>query len=234
MNNIKSTFIRDKQVFAVSDKDTFVKEIIREKKILIAMNSKKVVLDDPKYTEIVNKNIAYPDGMPVAKVLNRKGLKSIKYAGHKMWLDIIDKTYQDKSFYIIGATSEVVNDVVEKLKTNYQNINIVNFRDGYLTESDISILKKDLQEKKPDIVFVAMGFPKQDYFMQDLYDGYPALYMGLGGSFNVFTNRASLVPDWWEKYIKSEGLYRVLQDPKKLSRQKYTLKFLYYYYLNKL
>lgn len=234
MKNIKSTFLRDRNVYAVSDKEIFLESVLNEKKILIAMNSKKIVLDDPKYTEIVNKNIAYPDGMPVAKALNRKGLKSIKYAGHKMWLDIINKTYQEKSFYIIGATSEVVKEVVEKLKSNYPNINIVNFRDGYLNENDVSILKKDLQEKKPDIVFVAMGFPKQDYFMQDLYDIYPAIYMGLGGSFNVFTNRASLVPEWWEKYIKSEGLYRILQDPKKLSRQKYTLKFLFYYYLNKL
>ncbi len=44
MNNIKSTFIRDKRVFAVSDKETFVKEIIKEKQILIAMNSKKLYL----------------------------------------------------------------------------------------------------------------------------------------------------------------------------------------------
>jgi len=234
MKNIKSIFIRDKRVFSVFDKEIFVKEIIKEKKILIAMNSKKIVIDDSKYIDIVNKNIAYPDGMPVAKALVKKGQKSIKYPGHKLWLDIIDETYKEKNFYIIGATSEVVKEVVEKLKNIYPNINILNYRDGYLNEEDISILKKDLQDKKPDIVFVAMGFPKQDYFMQELYDSFPALYMGLGGSFNVFTGRASLVPLWWEKYIKSEGLYRILQDPKKLSRQKYTLKFLFYYYLNKL
>lgn len=234
MKNIKNVFINNKRVFAISDKETFVKEIINEKKILIAMNSKKIVLNDPKYIDIVNKNIAYPDGMPVAKALVKKGQKSIKYPGHKLWLDLINKTYKDKSFYIIGATPEVVKEVVEKLKNIYPTINILNFRDGYLSENDVSILKKDLQEKKPDIVFVAMGFPKQDYFMQELYDSFPTLYLGLGGSFNVFTGRASLVPAWWEKYIKSEGLYRILQDPKKLSRQKYILKFLYYYYFNKL
>lgn len=234
MKNIKSTFIYDKRVFAVSDKEIFIKEIIKEKKILIAANVKKIMLDDPRYIEIVNKNIAYPDGMPVAKALLKKGLKSIKYPGHKLWLDIVQKVYHDKKIYIIGATTEVVKEVVEKLKTNYPNINIVNFRNGYFNGNDVDVLKKDLQLKKPDIVFVAMGFPKQDYFMQELYDSYPALYMGLGGSFNVYTGRASVVPAWWEKYIKSEGLYRVLQDPKKLSRQKPIFKFLFYYYLNKL
>lgn len=234
MKEIKSSVLHNKKVYAVPNKKNFIEEVIKEKKILIAMNSKKIVLDDPKYIDIVNKNIAYPDGMPVAKALVKKGQKSVKYPGHKLWLDIIDKTYQDKTFYIIGATSEVVKEVVEKLKKIYPNINILNFRDGYLTENDVGILKKDLQEKKPDIVFVAMGFPRQDYFMQELYNAFPALYMGLGGSFNVFTGRASLVPAWWEKYIKSEGLYRILQDPKKLGRQKYTLKFLFYYYLNKL
>ena len=234
MKNIESVFIYDKRVFAVPVKGVFLEEVIKEKKILIAMNSKKIVLDDPKYTDIVNKNIAYPDGSPVVAVLNKKGLNSIKYPGHKMWLDIIEKTHTNKKFYILGATSEVVTEVVQKLKTIYPGINIVNFRDGYLNDNDVEILKQDLQEKKPDIVFVAMGFPKQDYFMQELYDIFPALYMGLGGSFNVFTGRASLVPVWWEKYIKSEGLYRILQDPKKLSRQKYTMKFFLYYFFNKL
>ncbi len=234
MNKIKSCVLHNKKVYAVPNKENFVKEVIKEKKILIAMNAKKIVLDDPKYIDIVNKNIAYPDGMPVAKALRKKGYETIKYPGHKLWLDIIDKTYQDKKFYIIGATSEVVTEVVEKLKNVYPDINILNFRDGYLTEKDTEELKKDLKEKKPDIVLIAMGFPKQDYFMQELYNSFSALYIGLGGSFNVFTGGASLVPAWWDKYIKSEGLYRILQNPKKLARQKYTLKFLYYYYINKL
>ncbi len=234
MQNIKSNMIHNKRIFAVSDKEVFIEEVIKEKKVLIAMNSKKIVFDDTKYIEIVNKNIAYPDGMPVAKVLIKKGLESIKYPGHKLWLDIVEKTYHDKKFYIIGATLEVVKEVVEKLKINYPNINIVNFRDGYLDENDVDILKKDLQDKKPDIVFLAMGFPKQDYFLQELFEAYPALYVGLGGSFNVFTGRASLVPNWWMKYIKSEGLYRILQNPTKFNRLKYNFKFLFYYYLNKL
>jgi len=234
MLNIENTFIHNKRIFAVSDKKTFINEVIKEKKILIAANVKKIMLDDPKYIEIINKNIAYPDGMPIAKALIQKGIKSIKYPGHKLWLDIIQKVYHNKKIYIIGATSDVVKQVVEKLKIDYPNINIVNFRDGYFKEGEDEILKRDLQEKKPDIIFVAMGFPKQDYFMQELYDSYPALYMGLGGSFNVFIGRTSLVPKWWEKYIKSEGLYRVLQDPKKLRRQKPIFKFLFYYYFNKL
>ncbi len=234
MKEIKSCVLHNKKVYVVPNKENFVEEVIKEKKILIAMNSKKIVLDDPKYIDIVNKNIAYPDGMPVAKALTKKGQKSAKYPGHKLWLDIIDKTYQDKKFYLIGATADVVEEVVLKLQKTYPNINIVNFRDGYFNENDVDVLKKDLQEKKPDIVFIAMGFPKQDYFMHELFESHPTLYMGLGGSFNVFTGRASMVPEWWQKYIKSEGLYRILQDPKKLKRQKHTLKFLFYYYLNKL
>lgn len=234
MKNIDSAFILDKNVFAVREKEAFISEVIKEKKILIAMNAKKIVIKDPKYTSIVNNNIAYPDGMPVVKALRKKNLISVKYPGHKLWLDIIDKTYKNKKFYIIGATSIVVEEVVEKLKEKYKDIQIVNFRNGYFKDGDIVRLKKDLQEKRPDIILVAMGFPTQDYFMQELFDTSPALYIGLGGSFNVYTGRASLVPLWWEKYMKSEGLYRLLQDPKKISRQKYNLKFLFYYYMNKL
>ncbi len=234
MEKIKSIMVYNKKVFAVPDKEEFLEEVIKEKKILIAMNTKKIIFDESNFTEIVNNHIAYPDGSPVAKTLNNKGLQTIKYPGHKLWLDIVEKTYKDKKFYIVGATSEVVNEVVDKLKVDYPNINIVNFRDGYLNENDVDVLKKDLQEKKPDIVLVAMGFPKQDFFMHELIESHPALYIGLGGSFNVFTGRAKLVPEWWLKYVKSEALYRMLQNPTKTGRLKYNLKFLYYYFLNKL
>lgn len=234
MKNIKNVFINNKCVFAISDKDAFLEEIINQKKILIAMNAKKVTYNDPEFIEMVNNNIAYPDGSWVVKALEQKGFRSIKLAGHKLWLDIIQKTYQDKKIYIVGATVDVIEATVKKLKHNYPGINIVNYRDGYLSGNDIIVLKKDLQEKKPDIVFVAMGFPRQDAFMQELYNEHPALYMGLGGSFNVFTGKVSSVPDWWTRIMKSEALYRTIIDPKKLRNTGYELKFLLRYYLNKL
>lgn len=234
MKKLNSIFIYNKRVHAVTDKEEFVNEIIKKKKILIAMNVKKVMIEDPKYIDLVNHNIAFPDGAPVASVINQKGLKTIKYPGHMLWLDILKKTHFDKKFYLIGATSDVVTDVVHKLEKMYPDMDIVNYRNGFFSGDDVEILKRDLQEKKPDIVFVAIEYPRQDYFMKELFDIHPALYVGLGGSFNVFTGRAKLVPTWWQETIKSEGIYRLLQDPKKIKRQKPALKFLYYKYFNKL
>jgi UDP-N-acetyl-D-mannosaminouronate:lipid I N-acetyl-D-mannosaminouronosyltransferase len=56
--------------------------------------------------------------------------------------------------------------------------------------------------------------------MSDLLKEHPALYMGLGGSFDLYCGKTSPVPDWWCRYFLWEGLYRTLTDPGNRQRWK--------------
>ena len=49
---------------------------------------------------------------------------------------------------------------------------------------------------KPDVVFVAMGSPKQELLMEEMSEKHPAIYQGLGGSFDVYTGRVERAPKW--------------------------------------
>ena len=83
----------------------------------------------------------------------------------------------------------------------------------------------DVAEKKPDVVYVAMGSPKQEFLMADMMAQHKAIYQGLGGSFDVYAGRVKRAPLWWQKH-NLEFLYRFLKQPQRYRREYYRLKFL--------
>ncbi len=230
-------YINSKKIFGFKSRSELLAHISLQKKILIAVGVEKILNRDIKLTKIINENIAYCDGVGAVMALKKKGLYSVKIPGAKFWLDLINDHYKTKTFYLIGSKEIVIKDTVNKLKKEFDGINIVNFRDGYFGDDEISLIEKDLILKKPDIVFVALGSPKQEYLMDHFIKKHPALYMGLGGSFDLYTGVAKEVPTIWKKIFKWEGIYRAFNDfrnMKRWKRQLIAFKFIYKYYFNKL
>jgi len=191
-----------------------------QKKILIAINTEKLLNSDQAFKTIVNNNIGYPDGIGAVLALKRKGFRAVKIPGAQFWLDLIGKYYHDKTFFLIGSTEEVITMTVEKLKKEFSGIRILGVRNGYFQEDQLSNLKDEIIEKKPDIIFVAMGSPKQEFIMKYFLESHLALYMGLGGSFDLYCGKTKPVPEWWKKTFKWEGIYRCFSDFKNIPRWK--------------
>jgi len=230
---VKKIKIKDIEVYAFQDRAEFLSYIIDKHKILIAMNAEKILKEEPKLKIIINNNIAYPDGVGAVMALKQKGLDSVKIPGAEFWLDIIGRLYKEKSFYLLGASQEVIEKTVKKLKSEYQNINIVGFRNGFLKEGDKAKLISDLKTKKPDIIFIAQGSPRQEYLMDELIKIHPALYMGLGGSFDVYCGLKQRAPEF---FLKSnvEWLYRLMKEPTRFKRQLSLIRFYFLLKTNKL
>jgi len=224
--NIKSKNINNYKINAFGSKESFLNYIADKKKILVAMNAEKILKDDIKLREIVRNNIGYCDGVGAVMALKRCGLDSVKIAGCEFWLDIINRFNSIKRFYLIGSTNKVIESTVKRLKQEYPKIDIVGYRDGYLGDGDRESLLKDLKYKKPDIVFVAQGSPRQELLMSELMDKYPALYMGLGGSFDIYGGDKKRAPAIFLKY-QLEWFYRLLIEPTRLKRQFSIIKFLF-------
>jgi len=213
------------KINAFESKEEFLNKLINEKRILVAMNAEKIVNNDPLLIDIVNRNIGYPDGFGAVLALRQKGIKSIKIAGSEFWLDIVKRFNKTKTFYLIGSTNEVIRGTVTRLKKEYPNINIVGFQNGFLKTGDKEKIIRDLQLKTPDVVFVAQGTPKQELLMNDLIQEYSALYMGLGGSFDIYGGKKKRAPILFLK-LQLEWFYRLLQEPTRISRQLALMKFL--------
>ena len=69
-----------------------------------------------------------------------------------------------------------------------------------------------------------MGSPRQELLMQELQDLHPAIYQGLGGSFDVYIGRVQRAPKWWINN-NLEFAYRMIKQPRRIFRQMHLLKF---------
>lgn len=208
----------------------------QRKGILVAINAEKILHATEQTRDIINRNIGYCDGYGAVMALKKKGYKYVtKIPGCELWLQIISMTYQQgKTFYLIGGKQEVINQTIINLKNDFPGINIVNYRNGYIkTDEEKQALIDDIANKKPDVVFVAMGSPKQELLMEEMNKKHSAIYQGLGGSFDVYTNNVKRAPKWWIDH-NLEWAYRLIKEPVRLKRQIHLFKFLYLVYCGKI
>ncbi len=225
--------INSYKVNAFPSKENFLNYIENRKKILVAMNAEKIIRNDEELRAIVNNNIAYPDGIGAVLALRSKGVKAIKIPGSEFWLDIVKRFKTDKKFYLIGSTESVITATVKKLKKEYPEIQIVGYQNGFFKKGDKEKLEQSLQNTQPDIIFVAQGSPRQEFLMNDLSKKYPALYMGLGGSFDIYGGEKKRAPLLFLK-LELEWFYRLLKEPTRIGRQLSLVKFFFFMGTNRL
>ena len=196
--------------------------------ILVAINAEKILHATDELKAIYNRNLGYSDGAGAVLALKKKGHQNAcKIAGCELWLKIIERYSREKSFYLVGGKPEVIEETIQKLRKDFPRINIVGYRDGYLKGNDDETLIADIAEKKPDVVFVAMGSPKQELLMERMQRVHPeAIYQGLGGSFDVYTGRVERAPEWWIRH-NLEFAYRLIKQPSRIKRQIHLVRFLF-------
>ena len=222
-------------IYPFSSVDELMSYVLDRKGILVAINAEKILHATDQTRAIINRNIGYCDGSGALFALKQKGYTSAcKIPGCELWLNIVRTFYKTKTFYLIGAKPQVINETVKKLKQEFEGIQILGYRDGYInSEKDKICLIADIKEKKPDVVFVAMGSPKQELLMEDIQCHHKAIYQGLGGSFDVYTGHVQRAPKWWVNH-NLEFAYRLIKEPKRIKRQIYLIKFVYWMLMKKL
>jgi UDP-N-acetyl-D-mannosaminouronate:lipid I N-acetyl-D-mannosaminouronosyltransferase len=232
---MNSGIINGIKIYAPNSKNEFLNYISKNKQVLVAVNAEKIMSSNFKAKDIINRNFGYPDGIGAVWALKRKGFNNvIKIAGCDLWLDIIDKYHNSKSFYLVGGSQNVIEKTVLKLKNEFPGINILNSRNGYIkNKNETKALIQNIKESNPDFVFVAMGSPKQEYLMEAIQKEHKATYQGLGGSFDVYTGNINRAPKIWIK-ANLEWAYRLFREPSRIKRQVIYIPFLIKLILNKL
>lgn len=204
-------------------------------KLLVAVNAEKILHATDQTRDIINRNIGYCDGIGAVMALKKHGCQDVvKIPGCELWLKIVERLHkEDKRFYLVGSKQEVIDETVAQLKKEYEGMQIVGYRNGYInTEEEKQALLADIVDKKPDVVFVAMGSPKQELLMEEMSQQHPAIYQGLGGSFDVYTGHVDRAPKWWVDH-NLEFAYRLIKQPSRIKRQVFLVKFLFLVKLGK-
>ena len=223
---MKKVYIKGIGLYPFTSERQTASFVDEHKGILVAINAEKILNQTDETRSIINGNIGYCDGVGPQMALQRMGYKDvIKVAGCELWLKLVEAFYKEKTFYLVGGKQSVIEETVAKLKAQFEGIRIVGYRNGYLHDaSERAALIDDVTEKKPDVVFVAMGSPKQEMLMEAMQQRHKAIYQGLGGSFDVYTGHVNRAPQWWLDH-NVEWLYRLISQPRRIKRQIKLVKF---------
>ena len=231
---MRSAYLNSVNTFAPRSRQDLIDYALNNKKILVAVNAEKILHATDQSRNIINRNLGYPDGIGAVWALQKKGFKeTVKIPGCELWLDIIAHTYKKKSFYLVGCKQKIIDETVKQLKKEFKGIKILNYRNGYIkTEQEKINLIENIKTLKPDVVFVAMGSPKQELLMEEMQKSHQATYQGLGGSFDVYTGHVKRAPQLWVK-SNLEWTYRLIKQPSRIKRQMHLVRFFILLQLNK-
>lgn len=86
-------------------------------------------------------------------------------------------------------------------------------------ELQLALIDRLLTATRPDIVYVALGFPKQEALAERLRQRFPSIwFLGVGGAFSMLTGDVSRAPRMVQR-LGLEWLYRLAQEPTRLFRR---------------
>ena len=192
---------------------------------------------DKQLSNIINSfEIKTPDGFPIAKsssILYKNGQRRVD--GYNLFLSTISEGLaKNTSHYFFGSEQSVLNKLEAKLKEIFPDINIkgsfsppVGDYDQLANEEHI----KNIIKEEPDIVWVSLGFPKQELFINRLHEKYSlkSNLVGIGAVFEWVAGTKIKAPEFLAN-LGLEWILRLIQEPKRLFRR-YFVDYLLFIYL---
>jgi N-acetylglucosaminyldiphosphoundecaprenol N-acetyl-beta-D-mannosaminyltransferase len=224
--------------------------LVEVSNILNSKNSLKVAIcntntvvrsyRDNQLSKIINSfDIKTPDGFPIAKsssILYKNGQSRVD--GYNVFLTTInDGLSRNTSHYFYGSNDLVLKKLIEKLKNDFPDINIVGSFSppvGSYEKLTQEEYVKDIVDIKPDIVWVSLGFPKQELFINLFQQKYSvgSNLVGIGAVFEWVAGTKIKAPEFLAN-LGLEWILRLAQEPKRLFRRYFVDNFLFLYLITK-
>lgn len=212
-------------------KETIINDIKLNKKVnIIAINPEKIMKanKDTQLKNILNQatyKIADGIGVVISSKLTKGNIKN-RITGIDS-MDILCSLSVEKGYkiFLYGAKNEVVSQAKFELEKKYKNIKIVGTIDGYEKNNDLIIQK--INDSKTQILFVALGSPKQELWInENLNKLHVNVLQGVGGSFDVISGNIKRAPIFMRK-LGLEWLYRLIREPSRVFRQFSLIQFIW-------
>jgi N-acetylglucosaminyldiphosphoundecaprenol N-acetyl-beta-D-mannosaminyltransferase len=122
--------------------------------------------------------------------------------------------------FIYGASEEVSAAAVLELKRRYPGIRIVGRANGYVAAEAMEALVDEINDSQADILFVALGSPRQENWMRQYGPGLKVpLCLGIGGTLDTIVGKVRRAPKLFQR-LGLEWLYRLAREPSRAARQK--------------
>ena len=167
---------------------------------------------------IASAELVIPDGAGVVWALSRQGVRVLKTAGIELaWTLLGYAASHGWRVALVGASPEVMDNLRRTLPEAFPGLKLVMAVDGYQPELAWPEIEAELTDTAPDLVLIALGVPRQEIWSHQQQLGKVGLWMGVGGSFDVWAGVKKRAPQWMCS-LQIEWLYRLLQEPSRWRR----------------
>jgi len=122
------------------------------------------------------------------------------------------------SIFLLGAAPGVAGQAAENLRRRYPGLRVAGTHHGYFKPEEERAVAGLVREAAPQLLFVALGAPKQEQWIDRHIDHIgPVVAMGVGGSFDVIAGRVPRAPLWMQR-LHIEWLGRLIREPSRWRR----------------
>ena len=170
-----------------------------------------------------NANFVTPDGKPLAWAMRLLyGIKQDRVAGMDLLPDLLHSaSIQKLTVYFYGGTYRMLEKTRKYLYANYPGLKIVGYNNPpfrKLTEEETAQTIEKINESGANLVFVALGCPKQEQWMAEMNGKINAVCVGIGGALPVMVGMQKRAPKWMQKN-GLEWFFRLMQEPGRLFKR---------------
>lgn len=185
--------------------------------------------EDEELKEVLeNGDMIIPDGIGLIYASKIYGLGlSERVTGVDMMEKMLDYSNKTgKSIFILGGKPGVAETAMMNIQSKYSNILSAGTMDGFFSEEEELKVVDKINESKCDILFVALGAPKQEKWISKYQKVLTAsVAIGVGGCVDVWAGNAKRAPKIFIKF-GLEWFYRLLMDPRRIFRMMSIPKFI--------
>ncbi len=190
----------------------------------------------PSFADQVNSaGLVLADGMPLVKALQRiHKVSQERVAGMDVFPVLLQMAAkQNLSVFLYGTTPQLLEKIKAKAEKEFLGIRFAGILAPPFSRSvnDKEFIDA-INATKPDLVFVALGCPKQEKWMYDHFAEINAVLLGVGGAFPVYAGEVSRAPMFMRK-LSLEWVYRLFQEPRRLFKRYLITNTRYMYLINK-
>lgn len=197
---------------------------------VFAVNPEKVMRarrDTDLHRLLASATLLIPDGIGV--VIAARWLKLGRFGrvpGSELMPRLCSEAAErGHGVFLFGARPEVNEAAAAALARRYPGLAIAGRQHGYVAKADMPALVERINASGADILFVALGSPRQEAWMcAHAADLNVKVAQGVGGTFDVLAGRVNRAPKFFRS-VNLEWLYRLACEPRRIWRQRALLSF---------
>lgn len=181
--------------------------------------------DDKIFQDQVNKaNIVCADGSPLTRaIILLYGRVINRVAGMDMLPSLIHQAANESlNVFFFGTTDEILDKVKERAVGEFPHLSVVGTFSPPFKENMSSEEKQEqidlINNSGANMVFVALGCPKQEKWMAENSPKINAVLLGVGGAFPTYANIQKRAPRLI-RVLSLEWVFRLIQEPGRLLKR---------------